>query len=157
MEGVASPTALVEDALTFFDACTNPRAIIDRVYAPDFGPEKLAAFARYVLTRAKEGDEIAYGIVKANMTRLGKLAAQMLLKEETTRNIGLYGGVFAHNPFAADLFKQTVRQAVPDTRFCPVAFPPELGAVLHLLRKNHLLTPDALERMKSTSKEFYPS
>jgi len=155
IDGIGEQTPLVEDALTFFDAKEHPRAIIDRVYAPDFGPEKLAAFARFVLTRANEGDPAAYGIVERNMKRLGNLAAQMLLKDENAQRIGLYGGVFGHNPFARDLFAETVLAQVPGAQFCPVVFPPELGAVIHLLRKENLLTPEVLEQMKSTSKEIY--
>ena len=156
LEGVGDATALTQDALAFYNAQENPRALIDSVYAPDFGPEKFAAFARYVLTRAGEGDAVAYAIVERNMKRLGKLAAQMLLKDQKAQRIGLYGGVFAHNPFAKELFEQTVLKLVPSAVFCPVVFPPELGAVTHLLRKTGLLTDDALKRMKSTSKEIYP-
>lgn len=156
IDGIGASTALTADALAFFNAKDHPRTIIDRVYAADFGPEKLAAFARFVLTRAGEGDPVAYGIVQRNMNRLGRLAAQMLLKDEKARRIGLYGGVFGHNPFAAELFMQTVLAQVPDAQLCPVAFPPELGAVIHLLRKDNRLTPEVLEQLKSTSKEIYP-
>jgi len=157
IDGIAPSTALAEDALAFFGAQKNPRTMIDRVYAPDFGPEKLAAFARYVLARAGEGDAVAYGIVERNMIRLGNLAAQMLLKDEKAQRIGLYGGVFGHNPFARELFESTVLAQVPRAQFCPVVFPPELGAVIHLLRKENLLNPQVLETMKYTSKEIYPS
>ncbi|MBR6568881.1 MAG: hypothetical protein IKK75_00325 [Clostridia bacterium] len=157
LEGVGSPTTLVDDALSFFDVHSNPRALIDQVYAPDFGPEKLAAFARHVLMRAAEGDPVAYAICERNMIRLGTLAARMLEKDPHARRIGLYGGVFAHNPFARELFQQTVLKNVPDAQFCPVVFPPELGAVIHLLRKNQLLTSTTIDQMKKTSKEIYPS
>lgn len=156
IEGIGASTALTADALAFFDAKDRPRAIIDRVYAPDFGPEKLAAFARFVLTRANEGDPVAYDIVERSMKRLGRLAAQLLLRDEKARRIGLYGGVFGHNPFARELFTETVLAQVPDAQFCPVVFPPELGAAIHLLRKDNLLSPEVLEQMKSTSKEIYP-
>lgn len=156
IDGIGKKTPLVEDALAFFDAQANPRSIIDRVYAPDFGPENLAAFARHVLTRANEGDPVAYEIVRRNMNRLGRLAAQLLLKDEKARRIGLYGGVFGHNPFARQLFEQTVHSLVPDAQFCPVLFPPELGAVIHLLRKDGLLTPQVLNSIQTTSKEIYP-
>ncbi len=156
LDGIGASTPLVQDALRFFEAAEHPRAIIDRVYAPDFGPEKLAAFARFVLTLAGEGDTVACEIVQRNMNRLGRLAAQMLLKDEKARRIGLYGGVFGHNPFARELFMNTVLSLVPDAQLCPVVFPPELGAVIHLLRKENLLTPQVLETIKSTSKEIYP-
>ena len=109
-----------------------------------------------MLTRAGEGDTVACEIVQRNMNRLGRLAAQMLLKDEKARRIGLYGGVFGHNPFARELFMNTVLSLVPDAQLCPVVFPPELGAVIHLLRKENLLTPQVLETIKSTSKEIYP-
>ncbi len=157
IDGIGASTPLVADALVFFHAQENPRSMIDRVYAPDFGPEKLAAFARFVLTRAGEGDETAYEIVERNMIRLGNLAAQMLLKDENAQRIGLYGGVFGHNPFAQELFVKTVLSQVPHAQFCPVVFPPELGAVIHLLRKENGLSAQVLENMKYTSKEIYPS
>ena len=34
--------------------------------------------------------------------------------------------------------------------------PPELGAVIHLLRKENLLSPQVLKTIQSTSKEIYP-
>ena len=157
IDGIAPSTPLVQDALDFFHAHENPRAIIDRVYAPDFGPEKLAAFARFVLTRAHEGDPVAFAIVERNMNRLGRLAAQLLLKDENAQRIGLYGGVFAHNPFARELFEQNVLSLVHGAQFCPVVFPPEIGAVLHLFRQNGLLTQQVLDTIQSTSKEIYPS
>ncbi len=156
LEGIGETTALAEDALSFFDAREQPRAIISRVYDPHFGPEKLAAFARFVLTRANEGDAVAYEIVSRNMKRLGKLAAQLLSRDEHARRIGLYGGVFGHNPFARELFMNAVLELVPDTQLCPVVFPPELGAVIHLLRKENRLTDEVLKQIKNTSKEIYP-
>ena len=157
LDGIGQPTALTTDALQFFEAQSNPRAMIDRVYAPDFGPEKLAAFARHVLTRAAEGDPVAGGIVERNMKRLAMLAVQLLSKDEKAQRIGLYGGVFGHNPFARELFTQNVLKHIPAVQFCPVVFPPELGAAIHSLRKANLLTPSVLEQMKITSKEIYPS
>lgn len=156
LDGIGTCTPLVEDALAFFDAKDNPRAIIDRIYAPDFGPEKLAAFARHVLARAGEGDPVAFGIVERNMTRLGRLAAHMLEKDEHARRIGLYGGVFEHNPFARELFAKTVLAQVSDAQFCPVVFPPHLGAAIHLLQKENLVNPQVLETIQSTNKEIDP-
>ncbi len=157
LDGIGPATPLVADALAFFDAAQNPRSIIDRIYAPDFGPEKLAAFARHVLTRADAGDPVAFGIVQRNMKRLAALAVQLLQKDEKAHRIGLYGGVFEHNPFARELFGNAVLEKLPNVQFCPVLFPPEVGAVIHLLRRENRLTPDVLERMQSTRKEVYPS
>ena len=50
----------------------------------------------------------------------------------------------------------TVLSQVPDALLCPVVFPPELGAVIHLFRKESLLNAQVLENIKSTSKEIYP-
>lgn len=75
-EGVASETALWQEAMAFFHPASG-RGLIECVYAPDFTPEKLAGFARYVLRCAADGDQPAQEIVERNMKRLAHYAARM--------------------------------------------------------------------------------
>ena len=153
-EGLGPDTALAQDALTFFGA-SAPRSLIDCIYP--LPPEKVAGFARFVLQRAQEGDEAALSIVGRNMQRLAAQAAHMVHTHPAAHRVGLYGGVFAHSDLARGLFAQELARLSPDSRLCPVGVPPELGAVIHLMQKDNLFTAEALERMKSTSKEIYPT
>ena len=152
-EGTGANTPLVEDALRFFGAKT-PRGLIDRVYAPETTPDKLAGFARCVLTRAEGGDDVALGILERNMARLARSAAQLIAADPQAGRVGLYGGIFVHSPLARTLFAKTLHSLAPDAVICPLEYPPELGALIHLLRKRGMLTADVLARMQSTYKEM---
>ena len=152
-EGQSDETPLAADALAFF-GCSSPRGLIDRVYAEDFTPDKLAAFARCVLQRAREDDPAALEIVARNMRRIASLAAAMVRRTPEAFRVGLYGGVFQHNELARRLFGEELVIRAPKAQVCPVAFPPELGAVIHLMKKHALLNDDVLQRMKLTYEEI---
>ena len=98
-EGLAEDTPLLTDALAYFQA-DAPRGLIDRIYAPGFTPDKLAGFARCVLTRAKDGDSLAREIVLRNMHRLARHAARLVEKAPEANRIGLSGGIFTLSELA---------------------------------------------------------
>ncbi|MBQ7866592.1 MAG: hypothetical protein IJ354_00385, partial [Clostridia bacterium] len=152
-EGTGPDTPLVSDALTFFDAAA-PRALIDRIYAPQTTPDKLAGFARCVLARAESGDAVALDIVEKNMARLARSTAQLIAADPKAGRVGLYGGIFEHSPLARTLFAQTLSALAPKAEICSLDYPPELGALIHLFEKRGMLTPDVLARMKTTYEEM---
>ena len=57
-EGTGPSTPLTALALDYFGV-DSPRRIIDRVYAPDFTPDKLAGFAPCVISQAEQGEPVA--------------------------------------------------------------------------------------------------
>ena len=152
-EGTGPATPLVEDALSYFHVA-SPRAIIDRVYDPDFSPDKLAGFARHVITRAVEGYEVALGILRRNMQRLARSAAQLIASTPEAARIGLYGGIFQHSPLAVTLFTEAVKALAPEATICAPDYPPELGALIHLYQKRGMLNDAVLANMKSTYEEI---
>ena len=148
-EDLAPATPLTEDALAFFGADT-PRGLIDRIYAPETTTAGIAGFARHVLTRAQEGEPIALGILQRNMERLARSAAQLITAAPEAARVGLYGGIFQHSQLANELFTGALERFSPGCAVCKLAYPPELGALIHLYRKHGTLTDDVLTLLKST-------
>lgn len=152
-EKTGPATPLAEDALAFFGA-EAPRGLIDRIYAPETTPDKLAGFARCVLERAHAGDAVAAGILERNMARLARTAAQLIAADPEAGRVGLYGGIFAHSDLARALFTRELNALVPEAMICPLEYPPELGALIHLFQKRGMLNEDVLACMKSTYEEM---
>ena len=148
-------TAFTPLALSFFGA-TSPRQLIDRIYAPSCTPDRLASFARYVLKEAESGEPSAMDILYRNMDRLADLGERLIRKAPEVRLAGLYGGIFAHSGLARRLFQDALTSRVPDVCFREPAFPPELGAVIHLMRLRGPLNADVLARMKQTYDTIRP-
>ena len=152
-EGIGPATPLTEDALSYFGADT-PRALIDRIYAPEATTAWIAGFARHVLCRAHEGEETARAILQRNMERLARSAAQLITAAPEAARVGLYGGIFAHSELAREYFTAALQRFSPGAQACSPDYPPELGALIHLFRKRGILTEEALDNMKSTYKEY---
>lgn len=151
-EGVGPDTAIFADALHYFDAAA-PRLLIDRIYAPDTMPADIAGFARHVLARAQENDAVAYEIVSRNMQRLALSAAKLIASAPEANRVGLYGGIFRHSDLAREIFSQSLKSLSPGASICNPDYPPELGALIHLFKKNGTLTDEVLARMKSSYQE----
>lgn len=151
-EGLGPDTPLLGDALAYFEA-TSPRGLIDRVYAPQATPDQLAGFARCVLTRAREGDGQACDILARNMKRLARSAAKLIEAAPEAGQVGLYGGIFNHSALARELFTKELAELSPHAQVCRLEYPPELGALIHLLRKRGSLNGEVLARMKQSYKE----
>ena len=152
-EEMGPPTALIDDACAFFSV-SAPRQIIDRIYAPDFTPDRLAGFARHVLARAAQDDATARAILERNMQRLARQTAQLLSKDPQARRVGLYGGIFAHSDLARSLYADTLNALAPGIEICALDYPPELGAIIHLMHKQGTLCEENLLRLKQSYKEI---
>ena len=153
IDGIGKQCGWTQELLTFFGV-TDARKLIDVIYAPDFTPDKLAGFARPLLARANNGDADALEILERNMTRLARLAARLMDKSETVNLVGLYGGIFQHNELARTLFERTLKKERPDAQLRLPEYPPELGALIHLMKQNGTLTPEALLTLKNSYKEI---
>lgn len=148
-EGIGAKTLLAAHALNYFEV-NELRDIIGHIYAPDFTPDKMAGFARYVLEAVDNGDAVAASILNRNMTKLAVQAAELFKKAPGAVRIGLYGGIFGHSRTAREAFGKALHSHMPDAIICAPEYEPELGAVIHLLRKRGLLTEDALRNLKET-------
>ena len=84
------------------------------------------------------------------MKRLALQAAQLLKKAPEACRLGMYGGIFAHSAIARDAFTNALHARMPDAVICAPEYPPELGAIIHLMQKHGILTGSALENLKTT-------
>ena len=154
-EGLGEATVLTRHALDYFGVASL-RMIIDRIYAPDFTPDRLAGFARHVLAEAENGEPVACAILRRTMPRLAAQAAQLMKKSPAASQVGLYGGVFMHSAAARTCFIDTLCRLAPGAQICSLDYPPELGAIIHLMRREGLLCDSALELLKTTYREVQP-
>jgi len=154
IDGIGKKCSWTQELLEFFEV-SDPRRLIDIIYAPDFTPDRLAGFARLLISRANDGDADAREILERNMTRLALLAARLMDKAENVNLVGLYGGIFQHSELARELFGRTLKTERPDAQICLPEYPPELGAIIHLMKKNGTLTPEILLTLKNTYKEMH--
>jgi len=153
VEGLGPATPLLGDALGFFDA-DAPRTLIDRVYAPDCTPDRIAGFARCVLARVAEGDGIACDILERNMKRLARHASRLIDAEPEAARVGLYGGIFAHSEEARRMFSEALKETHPEACVRIPEYPPELGALIHLFIRKGALNNEVLNLMRSTYEEY---
>ncbi len=154
-DGTGPATALTPIALRHFGV-SAPRELIDKVYAPDCTPDRLADFAREVLTPTALLDGTARRILNENMAALALLAARLFQKAPGVNSLGMYGGIFAHSPQAREAFSASLRSRIPAVNIRRMEFSPEIGCVLHLFRQEGLLTEAVLETLRSTCKEVQP-
>ena len=152
-DGTGPETGLMPKALEYFGADT-PRGLIEKVYAPSCGPDRIAGFARSLLEEADRGNRAALGILERNMDRLAFQAVQLFQKAPGENRIGLYGGIFSHSTPARRAFEKAVQVRMPEALICDPVFPPEIGAVIHLLSVRGELTDAVLRRMRETWKEI---
>ena len=152
-EGTGCPTPLEALACQYFGAPAL-RQTIDRIYAPDFTPDRMAGFARHVLEQAQLGDAAACAVLSRNMARLARQAARLMEKSHCATRVGLYGGIFAHSEKARACFGNTLRALAPQAQICPLEYPPEIGAIIHLMQKDGSLNPARLHLLKTSYEDI---
>lgn len=152
-EGVGIPTTLCEAATVHFDLQT-PRMLIEKIYAPDATPDKIALFARDVLTHAAAGDMAAKAIVERQLDHLAAQAAGLLRQHPEVRQAGLYGGVFQHHALARERFAQLLREKAGPVDTRQLSYPPEIGALIHCFMKRGTLSDALLDRLRQSYRQF---
>jgi len=148
-EGTGEKTVLTRRAAEYFEI-KELRDMIGRIYDPAFTPDRLAGFARYVISSADDGDKVSDGIIRRSMAKLAEQAYVLFRKAPGVVRIGLYGGIFAHSTLAREAFSMTLKGLMPGAEICAPEYPPELGAVMHLMQKRGILTEAALKNMKES-------
>ena len=151
-EGLGCPTVLESLACRYFGTSTL-RQTIDCIYAPDFTPDRMTGFARHVIQAADDGDTAASDVLQSNMNRLARQTVCLLEKAPAARRVGLYGGIFAHSEKAQACFTHTLRALAPRAKICALEYTPELGAIIHLMQKEGLLSQERLSLLKQSYEE----
>lgn len=148
-EGSIPPTLLTEHALNFFQA-DGKRELLEKLYADESDPSRIAQFAREVLTCAKLGDKAARDIVEGNVAYLVRQTNRMLGLCGEKVGVSLYGGMFAHNEWIRSMFCRQLKELSPFTTVSMLKFPPELGAVVAYMKQAGRLNEDIVDKMKKT-------
>jgi len=152
-DGRGKETTLVSRLINHFKLTTMDK-LVERVYVDGMKRNEIAALVPLVAEAAREGDEVARGILEEAGKELG-LAATAVIKglhmENDEFDVAFVGGVFNAGEAILNPFKQTVKMAAPKSRVIPPRFEPAIGAVLKALRAINVKIDDALlESIKVT-------
>ncbi len=148
-EGNGTPTAMTDSALNFFHA-DGKRELLEKIYAPDCEPSRIAQFAREVLSQALRGDATAKHVVDKNVEYLAVQTARMLQHCPEKKVVNLYGGMFEHNEWIRKAFYNRMTELVPGASVAMLKYPPELGAVVSRLKRTGRLSESVIRRLKET-------
>lgn len=131
-EKSAPETSLTRKCLEYFEI-DNIYDLIDLYYNKSVSRKITAAFAKEVISSADGGDKVAKKIVESEAKSLSETALSIINNSDKNIKIGLWGGVFQHNPSYRNNFKTLLA----DKGFRNVnliEFTPELGAILACFR-----------------------
>ena len=150
-EGTGPETGLSDRALAYWHL-KQPRDLISLIYDSACGPDTVARFAGEVFTMAEEGDGEAVSIVNDEMRRIAWQAASLLQNAPGVEKVGLYGGIFQHQPLARRLFADALRARLPDRviQIVQPVYPPEIGAVIRGFKRLGTLNAEKLANLKTT-------
>ncbi len=121
-------TPLLESANEFFGV-DDFRKAIDIIYSAETSKDKIAGFAANVGKLAANGDETAETIMTAEAVAFGKTVTVLLDKVKKCSLLGLYGGIFQHNPIFTAEFICEIKKSYPDIRTQLLDIPPEESAL----------------------------
>jgi N-acetylglucosamine kinase-like BadF-type ATPase len=103
-------TSLTPKACDYFRVAT-PEDLSTAIYAPTMSNDRLAGFGKFVVQAAREGDEIAGGIIAAAGKELGLAACAVIRRLRMQRErfpVACVGGVFS----AGELVREPLRREI---------------------------------------------
>ena len=112
----------------------------------------MARFAGQVFALAESGDGEAERILKNEMQGIAWQAASLLRGAPGVEKVGLYGGIFQHQPLARRLFADALRERLPGhaIQIVEPEYPPEIGAVIQAFKRMGTLNAERLANLKKT-------
>lgn len=129
-DGRGKPTKLSELAIDYFRAA-HIEDLIVAIYAPQIDNAKIAGFARCVIEAAKDGDEVAVGLVGEAGHELGIAAAAVIKQlklERRTFPISHVGSIFKAGDILIKPFLEMVHQTAPKAQFIHPKLTPSVAA-----------------------------
>ena len=154
-EDRGAETGLSDRALAHF-GLKQPRDLIALIYDPACGPDTVARFAGEVFSLAESGDREAERILEDEMQGIAWQAAFLLKDAPGVEKVGLYGGIFQHQPLARQLFADALNKRLPGRSIHIVKpeFPPEIGAVIRGFKQRGMLSAARLKTLKASYKRL---
>lgn len=129
-DGRAKPTTLSEKAVQYFRVQTV-EDVGTAIYGANMTNERIAGFARYVIEAAKEGDEVAAGLIWEAGRELGIAAAAVAHKLKLEKRkfvVSCVGGIFNAKELLFAPLLETIRMTAPKAFLAPPKFPPVIAA-----------------------------
>lgn len=151
-DGVGPHTCLEADFLQHFD-CSDPRLAIERIYAPDYKPADMAAFAPRVLEGAAQGDMVCNTIINESLnTLVGYAGGLMQAIGRSDCVVGIFGGLFERSERYREGFTRQLKQLYPQAKVGIPQLAPYIGAVVYYFLKNNKLTQQVVANLRATAK-----
>ena len=154
-EGTGPETGLGERALAHY-GLKHPRDLIALIYNSACGPDTVARFAGEIFEAAEKGDGEAERILKEEMRSIAWQAASLLRSAPDVEKVGLYGGIFQHQPLARRLFADALRARLPGRplQIVKPEFPPEIGALIRAFKYRGELNAERLAALKISYEQW---
>ncbi len=148
-EGCGRKTALIGECLSYF-SIDNIYDLIDLYYNNNVSRKTTAAFAKNVICCADGGDETAKEIIQNEIKLLADTVIALLKAADKDIPIGLWGGIFQHNPIACNIFKDYLKR-FDFSNVKLIGFTPEVGAIFAGYHSENIEIVDIIkENIKST-------
>lgn len=144
-EKSAPETALTQKCLEYF-GITDIFDLIDLYYNKSVSRKITAAFAKEVIASADCGDSVAEKIIESEAKSLSETVLSIIENADKNIKIGLWGGIFQHNPSYRSYFKALLS----DKGFKNIdliKFSPELGAIIACFKNEGI---ELTENIKNT-------
>lgn len=144
-EKSAPETALTQKCLEYF-GITDIFDLIDLYYNKSVSRKITAAFAKEVIASADCGDSVAEKIIESEAKSLSETVLSIIENADKNIKIGLWGGMFQHNPSYRKYFKALLS----DKGFKNIdliKFSPELGAIIACFKNEGI---ELTENIKNT-------
>lgn len=132
-EGSAQKTALTNAALSYYRV-SAPQDLIGVFYDPSPTRSEIAAFAPQLFACANAGDAVSLEIIQKHVSLLAGTASALLRQLPAGTPLGLWGGIFEHQPLFRRLFCEKLGAAFPQTQVSLLQKPPVYGAVKAAMR-----------------------
>lgn len=149
-ESCAPETELTGRCLDFF-SINNIYELIDLYYEKTVSRKTTAAFAKEVMLCAEKGDTAAMSIIENEAKLLSQTALSLLKGKKGDIPVGLWGGIFQHNP----IFRENFSGYLSEIGFCNVKlldFTPEIGAIFACYRSEGI---EIVDIIKNSIKDTY--
>ncbi len=153
-DGVGPHTCLEAAFMQHFH-CQDPRMAIEQIYAPDYKPADIAAFAPKVLEGGQQGDTVCITIINEGLNTLVGYAAG-LMQEIGRRDcaVGIFGGLFERSTYYRTEFIHRLNRIYPQAKVGIPQLAPYVGAVVYYFLKQNELTQQVVANLRATAKDL---
>lgn len=144
-EKSAPETILTQKCLEYF-GITDIFDLIDLYYNKSVSRKITAAFAKEVISSADCGDSVAKEIIESEAKSLSETVFSIIGNSDKNIKIGLWGGMFQHNPSYRKYFKALLSEKGFENVDL-IKFTPEVGAIIACFRSEGI---ELTENIKNT-------